>query len=56
MLVFTWSDCIGKFWKVREASDPMGEKLEAVSCEEQLKELGVSSPWNSRDSLHPPNL
>ena len=31
-------------------SDPLGE---AVSCEEQLKELGVFTPQSSRDRISP---
>lgn len=46
--VFIWSDCLESCGRcerlVANKKWPPGERLKAVSCEKQLKELGVSTP------------
>lgn len=46
--VFMWSDCLESCGRceslVAKKKWLPGERLKAVSCEKQLKELGVSTP------------
>ena len=41
--VFMWSDCL-ESCGVAKKKWPPGERWKAVSCEKQLKELGLSTP------------